>query len=122
SEFELDTDARDAARNDVGHVTERRPRTPTRAEWRRLVEQIERVEVDRSLASLADPLRLAHPQAQVMEGRQTLRSIRLGGERDVAKLRNRQAAIGINLPEDIGALPLDPIHVLQEPGDRHAGG
>src|SRR5437762_7033764 len=105
--------------NDARDVAKRRTRLKVRIRRRRGVEHVEHVEVDGETRSGAERKILAAAKVQDVLRRQLFVTVGLEPQRRVAVLRDRRAAVGIDLPEDVGPLPEQAVPALQETGERY---
>src|SRR5262249_23173399 len=112
----------DARRDDAGDVAERRTRLEICGGRRRRVQHVEDVEVDVEAAVAAERKALAPAEVQDVLRRQLAAAVRLEPDRRVAVLRDWRPAVGIGLPEDVGALAEQAVLALQESGNREIGG
>src|SRR5262249_45407345 len=106
----------DARRQDVGDVSERRSRRKRRRQRGIRVQRIVDVEVERETTCAAERELLARTEVQDVHRGEMLRAERFERERDIVQLRDRRAAVGIDLPERIRALSKQAVPALQESG------
>src|SRR5882672_5878485 len=104
SEPETDAEPRNASRNDVGDIAERRTRLEIRRGRRRRVQHVEDVDGDIDPARRAERKILAGAKVQDVLRRQSAAAVRLDANRGIAVLSDGLAAIGIDLPEDVRSL------------------